>query len=67
MIAYAIEATHCKALVTFIQIKISCVEHTLSSNFIQSGGHIKFVPLGVLFCKSSCVKWYMISNYMTIL
>jgi len=27
MIAYAVEATHCKALVTFIQRKINCEEH----------------------------------------
>jgi len=45
MIAYAIEATRCKALVTFIQRKINCEKriHVLSSNFIQSSGHIKFI------------------------
>ena len=45
MIAYAIEATHCTSLVTFIQIKINCEElsNVLSSNFTQSSGHIKCI------------------------
>jgi len=41
----------------------------LSSDFIQSSGHIKFIYAIMcgFFCKSSRVEWHILSNHVTIL